>query len=94
MKYPITTIASLVLVGCGTTQQSAPAPETPTIEPVAETATPEPTKAKAPDISIYDADEDGNIEAVKQAIADGADANARNEYGFKDFFVIKNVYTQ
>tara|TARA_Y100001934_G_C12178051_1_gene690047 strand:- start:850 stop:966 length:117 start_codon:yes stop_codon:yes gene_type:complete len=29
---------------------------------------------------------EGNIEGVKQAIADGADANAKNEYGFKDCF--------
>ena len=41
----ITTIAALVLVGCGKSQQSAPAPE----------AKPEPPTAKAPDISIHDA---------------------------------------
>ena len=46
----LTTIASVVLVGCGG----------PSIHKVAET---------------------GNIEAVKQAIADGADLNAKHKYG-------------
>ena len=43
----------------------------------AETATPEPQTAKAPDISIHDAVEKGNIEAVKQYIAAGTDVNAK-----------------
>ena len=47
----ITTIAAVLLVGCG---------------------------GKS---SIHDAAWDGNIEAVKQAIADGADVNAKNEWG-------------
>ena len=46
----LTTIASVVLVGCG-----------------------------GP--SIHKAAETGNIEAVKQAIADGADLNAKHKYG-------------
>jgi len=41
----------------------------------------EPPAAKAPDISILKAAQDGNIEAVKQAIADGADVNAKNTSG-------------
>jgi len=35
MKYLITTIAALVLVGCGESKQSAPAPEPKPVEPVA-----------------------------------------------------------
>ena len=35
----------------------------------------------APDISIHQAAVDGNIEAVKQAIAAGADVNAKNKRG-------------
>ena len=35
----------------------------------------------APDISIHDAAEEGNVEAVKQAIADGADVNAKGDIG-------------
>jgi ankyrin repeat protein len=50
------------------------------IKPVAE-AEPEPAAAKASYISIHEAAEAGNIESVKQAIADGADVNAKNEDG-------------
>jgi len=51
----LTTIAAVVLVGCG--------------EPV-------------PDISIHKAAEEGNIEAVKQHLAAGADVNSKDEeYG-------------
>ena len=74
----LTTIAAVLVVGCGESQQSAPAPEVKPVEPVAEAATPEPPTAKAPDISIHEAARDGNIEAVKQLIAAGADVNAKN----------------
>ena len=61
-----------MLVGCGESQQSAPAPE----------AKPEPPTAKAPDISIHDAagarGRRGNIEAVKQHLAAGTDVDARD----------------
>ena len=50
----LTTIAAVLLVGCG---------------------------PSAPDISIHQAAVDGNIEAVKQAIAAGADVNAKNKRG-------------
>jgi len=60
----LTTIAAVVLVGCGESQQSA-----------------EPPAAKAPDISIYDAANDGNIEAVKQHIAAGTDVNVKDKVG-------------
>ena len=55
----LTTIAAVVLVGCGESQQ------------------PEPPTAKAPDISIHDAAEEGNIEAVKQHLAAGTDVNVK-----------------
>ena len=77
----ITIIAAVVLVGCGKAQQSAPAPEIPPAEPVVEAATPEPPTAKAPDISIHDAARTGNIEAVKQHLADGAEVNAKSSGG-------------
>jgi hypothetical protein len=41
----------------------------------------EPPKAKAPDISIWDAAADGNTEAVKQHLAAGVDVNAKDEGG-------------
>ncbi len=54
----LTTIAAVLLVGCGKSQP------------------PEP-----PDISIHKAAYKGNIEAVKQAITDGADVNAKDSFG-------------
>ena len=78
----ITTIAAVVLVGCGESQQSAPAPEAKPVEPVVEAAKPEPPTAKAPDISIHDAAHTGNIEAVKQHLAAGADVNAKGGLGW------------
>ena len=69
----LTTIAAVVLVGCGESQQSAPSPAE---------AKPEPPTAKAPDISIHNsihkAAYDGNIEAVKQHLAAGTDVNAKD----------------
>ena len=46
-------------------------------EPVVEASQPEPPTAKAPDISIHEAAAKGNIEAVKQHLADGADVNLK-----------------
>ena len=121
MKQLITTtIAAVLLVGCGeaqepsapeaqpaepvaevSAQQSTPPevqlaepvaevsaqqstqPEAQPAEPVAEVAkpepptakAPEPPSAKAPDISMTHAAETGNIEAIKQHLAAGADVN-------------------
>jgi len=77
----LTTIAAVVLVGCGESQRSAPAPEVKAVEPVAEAATPEPTTVKAPDISIHEAAALGNIEVVKQFLDSGTDVNAKDETG-------------
>ena len=54
----LTTIATVLVVGCGESQPPKP-----------------------PDISIHDAAESGNIEAVKQHIAAGTDVNAKDKYG-------------
>ena len=78
----ITTIAAVVLVGCGESQQSAPAPEEKPAEPVVKPAKPEPPTAKAPDISIHDAAALGNNEAVKQHLTAGTDVNAKDESGW------------
>ena len=75
----LTTIAAVVLVGCGESQQSAPPPET---KPVVEAAKPEPPTANAPDISIHDAAALGNNEAVKQHLTAGTDVNAKDESGW------------
>jgi len=48
-------------------------------EPVVNATQPELPTVQAPDISIHEAAWDGNIEAAKQAIADGEDVNAKDE---------------
>ena len=58
----LTTIAAVVLVGCGESQS----PELPT--------------AKAPDISLLKAAIDGNVASAKEAIAAGADVNAKVDF--------------
>jgi ankyrin repeat protein len=71
----------VLLVGCGESQQSATPEETQPTEPVAEDAKPEAPTDKAPDISTHTAIDEGNIEAVKQHLADGADVNAKDDIG-------------
>ena len=78
----LTTITAVLLVGCGESQQSAPAPEANSVEPVAEASQPKPPTAKAPDISIHEAAYTGNIEAVKQHLAAGTDVNAKASRGW------------
>ena len=46
-----------------------------------ESLPPETPTVKVPEISLHDAAEGGNIEAVKQAIADGADVNGTGRWG-------------
>ncbi len=77
----VSIVAAVLLVGCGEAQQSAPPAEAKPAEPVAEAAPPEPPTTEAPDISIHQAVFDGNIEAVKQHLAAGTDANAKTGVG-------------
>ena len=72
----ITTIAALVLVGCGESQQSAPAPE----------VKPEPVPAKVPNITIHNAVIFGNIQAVKQHLAAGTDVDMKGNLGETPLF--------
>jgi ankyrin repeat protein len=81
MKLLLTTIAALLVVGCGESQQSATSPEAKPVEPVVEAAKPEPPTVKAPDIDIHTAAARGNIEAVKYHLAAGTDVNAKDEEG-------------
>ena len=81
MKILLTTIAALLLVGCGESQQSTALTESKPAEPVAEASQPEPPTAKAPDISIHEAAALGNIEAVKQFLDSGTDVNAKDKTG-------------
>ena len=73
----LTTIAAVLLVGCGELQQSVPPAETEPAEPVAEAAKPELPTAKAPNISIHQAVFDENIGAVKQHLDAGTNVNAK-----------------
>ena len=78
----IAIVAAVLLAGCGESQESS-APEAQLVEPVAEAAQPEPplVKLEAPDISIQDAIEEGDIQAVMQHLAAGTDVNAKDERG-------------
>ena len=70
------TVSLLREHGGKATKESKPA------EPFFETVKPEPPTAKAPDISIHKAAEEGNIEAVKQHLAAGTDVNIQDFDGW------------
>ncbi|SVB11422.1 uncharacterized protein METZ01_LOCUS164276, partial [marine metagenome] len=61
--FLITTIAAVLLVGCGKPQQSPPPVEVESAEPVAEAPQQKSTstRVEAPEISIHKAAKDGNI---------------------------------
>ena len=81
----ITTIAAVVLVGCGKSQQSTPPAEAKPVEPVAENTKPEPTTVKPErpqaNRALIEATATGTVEAIKKAIDDGADVNAKSKPG-------------
>ena len=82
----IAIVAAVLVVGCGESQQSAPAPETDPPEPVAEVSgNPEADRAllnaARGKISLSSFGYEENIEAVKKTLADGADVNAKDEDG-------------
>ena len=109
MKLLLTTIAAVLVVGCGESQQSVSSPETPTSETVKEESTPLPPPAEAKPVvpvvpvvpvaevaqptqdgkaanlqanrTLMTAVRDGNIEAIKQQLAAGADVNAIDDEG-------------
>ena len=73
----LTTIAAVLLVGCGESQQSAPSAEAKPANPVAEAKPVNPKANKA----LLNAFKKGDIEAAKQAITDGADVNGKDKWG-------------
>ena len=81
MKHILTTIAAVVLVGCGKSQQSTPAPEAKPDELVVENTKPESrtVKPERPQANraLIEATATGNVAAIKKAIADGADVNVK-----------------
>ena len=77
----ITTIAAVLLVGCGESQQSAPPPEAKPVEPVAEVVTARTADSQSTrHLNITRLPEAGDIVAVKQHIAAGVDVNAKEEF--------------
>ena len=81
MKLLLTTIAAVVLVGCGKSQQSTSSPEAKPDELVVENTKPEPTTVKPEhpqaNRALIEATATGNVAAIKKAIADGADVNVK-----------------
>ena len=67
----LTTIAAVLLVGCGESQQSSIKVELKS----------EPPIVKALDISIHDAARDKNIEVLKQHLESGIDVNLKDKFG-------------
>ena len=80
----LTTIAAVVLVGCGESPHPHPTPEAKLVEPFAEAA--QPGQFSKPlseaDSALLDAATEGKIEAVKQHLDAGADVNTKNEASF------------
>ena len=74
----LTTIAAVMLVGCGESQQSGPQAEP--VEHIAEAAKLEPPTAETPDTSILGA-AFKDIEVVKQHLDAGGDVNVKDESG-------------
>ena len=82
MKYLITAIAALVLVGCGESKESASSSELKPNAPVA--------GSKAPDISINDAALFGDLEAIKQHLAAETDVENKDPFGLTPLSLAKN----
>ena len=73
----LTTIAAVVLVGCGESQQSSTPVEAKPVKLVPEAKPVNPKANKA----LLNAVKKGEIEAAKQAITDGANLNTKDERG-------------
>ncbi len=82
-----TVIADLLRKHDGKTKRELKAAGKPT-EPVAEAAQPEPPTAKTP---LWKAAMFGEIEPAKQAIADGADVNAKDDRGLTPLDSVKRL---
>ena len=81
----LTTIAALVLVVCGESQQSTSTKEAKPVEPFVEAELPDSLPGKSTDISIWDAARTGNILSVNQLLKTGPGGNAASEVGWTPF---------
>jgi multidrug efflux pump subunit AcrA (membrane-fusion protein) len=75
----LTTIAAVLLVGCGEAQPSTPLPEAKPVETVAAATEPTTAKPEHPQANraMIEATATGNVKAIKKAIANGADVNVK-----------------
>ena len=80
-----------MLVGCGESQPSSPAPKAKPDEPVVEVVEPKPPTVKPEhpqaNRALIEATATGNVDAIKKAIADGADVNMKAVGGGTIFFI-------
>ena len=92
MKQLLITIAAVLLVGCGESQQLAPAPEAKPVDPAAETIRKNLNNSQKPQINneLLSAANKLNIEAVKQHISAGSDLNAIEDrmYGLTPLHIL------
>jgi len=104
----VSIVAAVLLVGCGKVQQSpeaipvepiadVPAQPSPPpveaipVEPIVEAA--QPAQEAIANRALMDAAKDGNIEAIKQQLAAGADVNATDDKGLTAFDWFKDEET-
>jgi len=78
----LTTIAAVLLVGCGESQESTAAPEPKPVELIGEVPAQNVNlENQKADRALIDAAQNGNVEAARQAIADGADVDTLDKRG-------------
>ena len=104
----VSIVAAVLLVGCGKVQQSpealptepiadVPAQPSPPpveaipVEPIVEAA--QPAQDAIANRALMDAARDGNIEAIKQQLAAGADVNAKDDEGLTSLDRFRNEET-
>ena len=82
MKQLLITIAALVLVGCGESQQSAPSVESPNAKSQLLDGVDLKKKDEWGETFLHREAKRGSIEDVEAAIAKGADVNTRDNFGY------------
>ena len=91
MKYLITTIAAVVLVGCGKTQKSDTKIENQLVKTVTKSSQSKLNTSKVLSCcnSIHEAAANGKIDAVKAHLNAGADVNERDSDGLTPLHLVE-----